>query len=172
MKPADEGRVRKKKAASHQLRAAASTRPCLDVNRPPPLPKRPDRVSRPPSWGRTRPVTPGPCHRRFRSEARDCNLGFRFQSSSTLTTAPPSPRRSSSRSRLPGPTSACPEAVVSQIADADRESRIMLSFPCSWTGHTGPGDGRDQPDTLLHDFNFGGFCDNRDSGLFGSTYHG
>ncbi len=28
-----------------------------DVNRSPPLPKRPDRASRPPSWGRTRPVT-------------------------------------------------------------------------------------------------------------------
>ncbi len=28
-----------------------------DVNLSPPLPKRPDRASRPPSWGRTRPVT-------------------------------------------------------------------------------------------------------------------
>ena len=38
----------------------------------PPLPKRSDRASRPPSWGRTRP-----CHRRFRTEARDWILRFR-----------------------------------------------------------------------------------------------
>lgn len=66
-----------------------------------------------------------------------------------------------------GKTSACPEAVISRFADADRKSRIMVSSTCSWTGHSGPRDGRGQPDTLLRDSNFRGLGDNRDSELLG-----